>query len=359
MSSKPDEVKATEDNSSPGSRLQIAREALGISQKALADDLYLPRKYILWIEEGAYDKLPSMVFCRGYIRAYAKAVNENGSELIALLDQIYGSPNINAPLLSVSKIDEQVKVGDPIMRWSSLIFVLILCALVFWWWDKQYGLSAPFMDTSGEVSIETVNGDELVLQSLSSDIIVASSSNNLLTQELVESPTLSSPAPVEITEVESPPVIEPTVAPANEIIRNGTGIALALNITEDASDSVEMAELEKVVKALEPTPQPVAEVSEIAIETQVPEETTVVLADIKLLLIKFNNECWVTIKDARGKTLFNGIKKSGEQLSLSGDTPLNISIGRMDSVSEITFGGTVIDLNALGRNNIANFRLPL
>ncbi len=117
MSSVSDEVLETEDRSSPGSRLQKAREAMGLSQKSLADDLYLPRNYILWIEEGAYEKLPSMVFCRGYIRAYAKVVNENGEELIELLDSVYGNQNIKAPLMPVSKIDEQVKVGDPVITW--------------------------------------------------------------------------------------------------------------------------------------------------------------------------------------------------------------------------------------------------
>ena len=47
MSSKSDEVLVTENQGSPGQRLLKAREALGISPKSIADDLYLPRNYIL------------------------------------------------------------------------------------------------------------------------------------------------------------------------------------------------------------------------------------------------------------------------------------------------------------------------
>ncbi|NQZ29630.1 MAG: helix-turn-helix domain-containing protein [Oceanospirillaceae bacterium] len=343
MSSKSDEVVVTEVNSSPGNRLQIAREALGISQKALADDLYLPRNYILWIEEGAYDKLPSMVFCRGYIRAYAKAVNESGDELIELLDNIYGKQNIKTPLMSVSKIDQQVKVGDPVMKWSSLIFVLVLCGLVFWWWDKQYGLESPFVSDNDVVAVETVNGDELVLESLDPDTVQASS--ELSTDELIKAHASNSAA------VEAPLATE-TV---NTVTNTGTGIELTLNVDDEAVNHEELAELEKVVKALEPeiVTEPVADSSANV------ADTLPVSVDIKLLQIQFSNECWVTIKDARGKILFNGIKKSGELLSLSGDTPLKVSIGRVNSVSNLTFGGTKIDLKALSRNNIANFQLPL
>jgi len=352
VSSQSDEVVSTEDSSSPGSRLHKAREALGISQKTLADDLYLPRNYILWIEEGAYDKLPSMVFCRGYIRAYAKAVNENGEELIELLDSVYGKQNVKAPLMSVSKIDEQVKVGDPVMKWSSLVFVLILCGLVFWWWDKQYGLTAPFLDSGDPVAVETVNGDELVLSSLDESNEVAIASSELSADQLIETHAQIN------TDAKIEQQVATEIAPLDEkveVVGNGSGIELALNVSEEAENTAELAELEKVVKALEPEPQTLS-TTEQTINTAT-EDTA--LASSKLLNIKFSNECWVTIKDTHGKTLFNGIKKSGEQLSLSGDTPLKVSIGRVNSVSSLTFGGVNIDLNKLSRNNIANFDLPL
>ena len=354
MSSQSDEVVTTEDSSSPGSRLHKAREALGISQKTLADDLYLPRNYILWIEEGAYDKLPSMVFCRGYIRAYAKAVNENGAELIELLDNIYGKQNVKAPLMSISKIDEQVKVGDPVMKWSSLVFVLILCGLVFWWWDKQYGLTAPFLESSDPVAVETVNGEELVLSSLdqSSDVAVASS--ELSADQLIEDNTQTN------TNANIEQQVATEIAATDEqtkVVSNGSGIELTLNVSDEAENTTELAELEKVVKALEPGPQALS-ATEQTINTAT-EDTAPASASIKLLNIQFSNECWVTIKDTHGKTLFNGIKKSGEQLSLSGDTPLKVSIGRVNSVSSLAFGGVNIDLNKLSRNNIANFDLPL
>ena len=353
MSSVSDEVLAAENIGTPGSRLQKARETMGLSQKTLADDLYLPRNYIIWIEEGAYDKLPSMVFCRGYIRAYAKAVNENGQELIELLDSVYGVPNTKSPLKSISKINEQVKVGDPIMKWPSLLFALVLLGVVFWWWKTQYGLSAPVVSSQDPIAVETSNGGELVLPSLD-DSIVNANAIQAVGGASDQGGAVNSANSAELTVVaDTSANPNPTASSQANVVNNGIGIDLALDVSDSQGASQsdgQLAELEQAVKSLEP-------VAETAVK--VASELPTVDNSVKLLQLTFSNDCWITIKDMRGKILFNGIKKSGQKLSLSGDAPLTLSIGRVDSVAKITYGGVNINLAALGRNNIANFKLPL
>ncbi len=354
MSIETDEIVIREDNGSPGSRLFKAREALGLSPKSVADDLYLPRNYIVWIEEGAYEKLPSMVFCRGYIRSYAKMVGENGEELVALLDSVYGNENIKAPLVSVSKMDQQVKVGDPVMKWSTLLFIIVICGAVFWWWKTQYGLVIPFQSAQQEsLAVETADGNELVLPSLDNDLAIigdAYSEPNLSVDELV-SEVDSEGLAVDLLNSDVTDSDEPQLSGQ---VNQGSGIELDLNISSQTSVEP-LAKLEAMVNSLEPT-------ADQLLAQQNNDPAPVSNSDgavAQLLRIKFNNECWITIKNASGKTLFNGIKKSGEQISLAGDQPLKVSIGRVDSVSEITFGGQAVNLSPLTRNNIANFNLPL
>lgn len=339
MSSTSDAAIEPGNSSSPSRRLKEARETLGITQKALADDLYLPRNYILWIEEGAFEKLPSMVFCRGYIRSYAKLVGENGEELIQLLDSVYGSQNVKAPLIPASKIDQQVKVGDPVMKWSSLLFIIILCAVVFWWWKTQFGLSAPFFSSQDSIAVEIADGNELLLPSLDSNTAIETSNDQL---------ALNTSNSAQNLQLSNSVASQAVVNNQASSINNGTGISLALNLVDEEREAAQLEQLEKVVQELEPPAL---------------EPTSSLLAepaiDPELLQMAFNNECWVTIKDANGKTMFNGIKKSGEKLSLSAIAPLNVSIGRVDSVSNIVYGGQDINLSQLSRNNIANFNLPL
>ena len=58
-----------------GARLSTARESLAMSVDQVAKDLNLPPEYIETLEQGSLEGLPSMVFARGYIRAYAKLLN--------------------------------------------------------------------------------------------------------------------------------------------------------------------------------------------------------------------------------------------------------------------------------------------
>lgn len=354
MSNETDEIVIREDNGSPGSRLFKAREALGLSPKSVADDLYLPRNYIVWIEEGAYEKLPSMVFCRGYIRSYAKMVGENGEELVALLDSVYGNENIKAPLVSVSKMDQQVKVGDPVMKWSTLLFIIVICGAVFWWWKTQYGLVIPFQSAQQEsLAVETADGNELVLPSLDNDLAIvgdAYSEQNLSVDELVNEVDSEGLA----VDLLNNNLTDADDSQLSGQVNQGSGIELDLNISTQTSVEP-LAKLEAMVDSLEPTAD---QLQAQQSNDRAPVSTSDGVA-AQLLRIKFNNECWITIKNASGKTLFNGIKKSGEQISLAGDQPLKVSIGRVDSVSEITFGGQAVNLSPLTRNNIANFNLPL
>jgi cytoskeleton protein RodZ len=62
------------ESSSLAAGLKAAREATGRSLEDLADATRVRRQYLVAIEEGAYDRLPSRPFSTGYIRAYARAL---------------------------------------------------------------------------------------------------------------------------------------------------------------------------------------------------------------------------------------------------------------------------------------------
>jgi cytoskeleton protein RodZ len=54
--------------------LKAAREASGRSLDDLADATRVRKQYLIALEEGAYDRLPSRPFSTGYVRAYARAL---------------------------------------------------------------------------------------------------------------------------------------------------------------------------------------------------------------------------------------------------------------------------------------------
>ncbi|HWE47610.1 MAG TPA: helix-turn-helix domain-containing protein [Caulobacteraceae bacterium] len=54
--------------------LKAAREATGRTLEDLSDATRVRKQYLIALEEGAYDRLPSRPFSTGYVRAYARAL---------------------------------------------------------------------------------------------------------------------------------------------------------------------------------------------------------------------------------------------------------------------------------------------
>ncbi|MGB1237258.1 MAG: RodZ domain-containing protein [Pseudomonadales bacterium] len=354
MSGTPEEIAVTETRETPGSRLAQAREAQGLTAKAVADELNLPRNYIMWIEEEAYEKLPSMVFCRGYIRAYAKVVKEDGEALVAMLTGDQQGTGSKGNLKTVTKIEAQVKVGDPVMKWPTILIVIGIAAAVFWWWQTQYGLNESVAVVDEPVAVETADGNELVLPSLNdaqpSDVVDVALSSTAVTEDAPVAPLAE-----EVSDSQLKSNVD-NAAPAVEVpaaVSTGGSVELPLSL-EDVQPIIEEAgteQLAQVVAAIEPAAQALPEVVE--------DVAPIVTPAITALDVRFSDECWVTVRDSTGKTLFNGLKVAGETLSITGQEPLRVSIGRVDSVVQLSYAGRAIDLQQVTRNNIANFNLPL
>ena len=58
-----------------GSSLRGIRESLGIDLKQISQKTKINREHLEWLEEERFEKLPALVYVRGFIMEYAKALN--------------------------------------------------------------------------------------------------------------------------------------------------------------------------------------------------------------------------------------------------------------------------------------------
>lgn len=65
-----------------GSTLKQIRESLGIDLKTIAMETKINFKILEWIEEEALDRLPAMVYLKGFLKAYAQILNIDPQKLI-------------------------------------------------------------------------------------------------------------------------------------------------------------------------------------------------------------------------------------------------------------------------------------
>ena len=294
----------------PGHLLRQAREEQGLSQKETARDLHLTSKVINAIEEDDFELIPSFVFARGYIRSYARHLGLDGQALVAEFDLAYGVPNNSAkPMSAIRKGVQQSKPGDTWVKLISIVFVVGLVAASIVWWQSQNGSQMlPQLSSGAE-------------QELPSGTLVEGLDTDDVNLDLLLLSTNESEVDAIVPEAES--IIE----------------------SEQAQ-----------VVVVEPVVDPVAE----AVTEQVPKEVTdavVLLPNQAQLVMVFDKDCWVEIKDANGKMVLSDLYSAGDTIEQVITAPIEVLLGRSSGVATMTFDGRTIDLKPHTRKDIARLTL--
>ena len=294
----------------PGHLLRQAREEQGLSQKETARDLHLTSKVINAIEEDDFELIPSFVFARGYIRSYARHLGLDGQTLVAEFDLAYGVPNNSAkPMSAIRKGVQQSKPGDTWVKLISIVFVVGLVAASIVWWQSQNGSQMLPQLSSGAA------------QELPSDTLVEGLDTDDVNLDLLLLSTNES-------EVDA--------------------------IVPEAESIIESEEAQVVV--VEPVVDPVAE----AVTEQAPKEVTdavVLLPSQAQLVMVFDKDCWVEIKDANGKMVLSDLYSAGDTIEQVITAPIEVLLGRSSGVATMTFDGRTIDLKPHTRKDIARLTL--
>ena len=294
----------------PGHLLRQAREEQGLSQKETARDLHLTSKVINAIEEDDFELIPSFVFARGYIRSYARHLGLDGQALVAEFDLAYGVPNNSAkPMSAIRKGVQQSKPGDTWVKLISIVFVVGLVAASIVWWQSQ-------------------NGSQML-------------------------PQLSSGAEQEL----------PSGTLVEGLDTDDANLDLLLLSTNESEVDAIVPEAESIIESeqaqvvvVEPVVDPVAE----AATEQVPKEVTdavVLLPNQAQLVMVFDKDCWVEIKDANGKMVLSDLYSAGDTIEQVITAPIEVLLGRSSGVATMTFDGRTIDLKPHTRKDIARLTL--
>jgi cytoskeleton protein RodZ len=116
-----------------GSRLQSAREALGLDRKDAAAQLRLNEKIITLLEKDKYpDDLP-VTFLRGYLRSYAKFLYIPEEEINRAIAPIKSQPMLS-DIVRESQPLAPVTSSHYFMQFFTYLIILTLLGLVGAWW---------------------------------------------------------------------------------------------------------------------------------------------------------------------------------------------------------------------------------
>jgi len=299
--------------------LVVAREQSGLSQKEVADQLYMTVAFIRYIDEGAFDKIQKPAFIKGYLRSYARVVRANGDEVVSRYDSVLA---VAEQSIKIRDVTEQT-VGSanftgPVLQTGlvGLFGVAVVVAMVWW------------IASNGE--------DEETAVSL-----------------VVASPPESNPTAHETgSSADFESVFQESVFPDNEIagsdanddeaIEDTTGEALpgitvagdhrqaTTEYTGDSAPAIALA----------------SSVNKVSVERNSDGGINYITLDaggFDEIEITFLDECWLEIEDGDGVSIYADLNKSDDVLRVYGIAPFTMLLGRATAVT-VLFNGEEVDL---------------
>lgn len=322
--------------------LKTAREKRGLSQKDVADQLFLSTAFIRYIDDGEFDKIPKPAFIKGYLRSYAHTVNLPAEDVVAayqhdldeaesaidvrdVAEDSLGSSNFTGPVLTTGI--------------AGLVGLIALVALV-WWLVREDPATerepavTERQEAPGAEAVAPANQQETGVSM--PERVVGDASGEPAKDAGGEETGDDGIADTTVTETET----ETTGGPAD------TGEEVAEPASEDTSTVVQTDAGSNGGEEAAPALDDSGPQKEVNIDRVVDGETRYVNVDAggeSEMTLTFSDDCWVEITDGDGVTVYADLNRSGDVLTISGVSPFEVLLGRATSVA-LSFNGEEVNL---------------
>lgn len=327
---------ANSESPSPGQQLKTARERAGLSRAELSSRLCLIGNKLEMLEEDRYERLPSSLYVRGYIRNACKELGIDDKPVLEAYAKRSGEdePEAEAPEL-VSHISRGQTLGERRGGFNWLLLLpLLLVGGVFWWVQGREAAPPAILADSEEFGsapqqvqqpdeMQGKVGQEALLEPAQPD-----------TEDKLD-PAPADPA--DVAQALEEEVAEPEVAP-NALSGSGAPSRSTAVTEELASWGGERTEAPQPATPQDSSPEP-----------SVPAAATEPAAEAPAgeLQLSFEQEAWVEVKDATGRVLLAKLRPAGSEDVLTGQPPFSVMLGNAAG-TQVRYRGELIDSDPIG-----------
>ena len=306
-----------------GALLRAAREARGLDRQDVADALRLSPRMVEAIESEDLARLPPPLFIKGYLRSYATLV---GLDETALVRDFESWVPTTDPLQMIPArkrgITDLSDVGRGRQLASAILLLVILGGVAFWWLQPA-PTPTPFLAVEESESMQdpAMNAD--------------STSEGLAEAQAVSPPETPAAEQMVTGNVRAQDEAEPIEAVPSSL-------AVSDPRQADEPDSVPVTDTAQSAVAGKPDDGP---------DEGLQVQRTAVLK------IRYQEDCWTEVRDARGRQLIYRLAKAGSEQEVSGDPPFAFYLGYAPGVSVEIDGQAVSISDLVGNSTVARFKL--
>jgi len=326
----------------PGETLRQARESNGWSLAEVALKLNLTTTSLSNLEAGAFDKLPGHTFARGYIRAYAKLLGMDQAVLVQQFDQSTGTDSQGSSVHSLGRIEEPVRVSHTILRIVSLLLLVAVIGGGFVWWQDQTSLRTKDLVglTPEHVEVEGADGTTQIHP-------LDEPEDQAVAQGQAEGETELA-LPQAETSAEAPAETQATAPAAAPVAPTAPVVAAPTHSTAAATPATP-------APAVPAVPAPVV-TAPVAPSAPSPAPVAAPAAGQGQVQIQFTADCWTQVTDGSGKVLFSGLKRKGDNVSVSGKPPFAVRLGYARG-AQVNYNGQAVDVAPFTSGETARLKL--
>ena len=327
-----------------GDILLQARQRLGLNEKEVADKLHITMHYVKALESNSYEKLPGVIFARGYLKSYALLLGLDAEDLLSRYDEFTHQQKADSKeerrLVRARKKKDRNK---SLVIISLLIFIAGFMGL---WLVNSYFTQESVSDVPN--TVESVDDVRASLPRLDES---QGTTQPQFTLE-VEPEKISAPArqpmiiPLPVTgavdvperflEVDPGSIVGSQVARRIENGENGEGSessgAEGETTLEDLTAALQVVRVEKTVGA------------ESTVETDQPRLISIQAIGNDMLRISFTGKSWIEVNDSESQQIYRDIRVAGDVLEITGSAPFNILLGDAH-FTVMSLNGDEIDLS--------------
>lgn len=279
-----------------GAILREARERMGMSVEDVAGRLKFAPRQVVALEEGSFDQLPQMAFVRGFVRSYARLLQIDEAPLLNALPRAPQQDGLVEKRAKPDMLPGAAAARAQNVRWlAGALAVAVIIGILAWQHDG--GEVAPKPSASAKVEPDASSG---VRATPGEETTPAAGTANIAGAIPAASAAAAAPAPAIQEAAKRQAVPASAVAAARE------------NALHKRSG--------------------------------------------RLVRLEFDEDSWVEVKDANGKTLLSMLGKQGSSQSVGGPAPLSVTVGNARGV-KLYYKGEPVDLESEADGNVAHLIL--
>jgi cytoskeleton protein RodZ len=285
-----------------GATFRQAREAKRLTIQDVVDAIHLSQKQVNALETNDFTLLPEPMITRGFIRSYARLLEIDSGPLLASHRSLVPSQEVGS--IVVRSNVNKVMTGNNDHPWLMYILssILVLLFLISWMY---------YYDSSKTTATEDIDMPTVA------EAPAITSENTTISQVQV-------PIADQIPSVSEGNVVavNPEVSPTNNQAASG---------------------------AIEETH------SSMVVDNSNPESANAIDKD-KPLVFSFDQESWLSIKDANGQVVFEKLMPAGAVQGFDGLAPFKVVIGNALG-AKVKFKGSDVDLTVATKGSVARLTL--